>query len=313
MATPDPDLIGLGDFYVDPSDIAVDLSNSRKFSVVQQLGRQVAFGPAGGRWLDVDDVQGGFVGAEGGRKPIWNPTTQKGDMAVREWAVVIPLPKRLVRFNPQGAVERIRARIPEAYARAFDDLAFTGAGVGGQSNLNTAVTQTVSLGANAQADGGLWSDFNDGLEVLLKATGGPRRLTGTVLDAILEPVINRSTDTTGQPVWASQPVGPSTAEAIQVGRLINRPARLAESIATGSGATKVVGYMGDWERLLWGQIGAMEFFVSQEGTYVDDDGTTHSAVQENLILFRAEALLGIHVADEDAFVKVLAGSTSAAS
>jgi len=313
MATPDPDLITTGDFYLDPSDISVDLSNSRKFSVVQQLGRQVSFGPAGGRWLDVDDVQGGFVGAEGGRKPIWNPTTQKGNMAVREWAVVIPLPKRLVRFNPQGAIERIRARIPEAYARAFDDLAFTGAGVGGQSNLNTAVTQTVSLGANTVAEGGLWADFNDGLEVLLKATGGPRKLTGSVLDSILEPVINRHVDLNGQPVWTGVPVGPDTAEAIQVGRLINRPARLADSIATGTGSTKVVGYMGDWNRLLWGQIGGMEFFVSQEGTYVDDDGTTHSAVQENLILFRAEALLGIQVADEDAFVKVLAGTTSAAS
>lgn len=312
MATPDPDLIGTADFYFDKSDISLDLSNTRKFSFVQQLGRRVEFGLAGGRWLNVDDVQGGFVGAESGKKPIWNPTTQKGDMAVREWAVVIPLPKRLVRFNPQGAVERIRERIPEAYARAFDDLATTGAGVGGQSNLSQ-VTQTVSLGTTSQVNGGLWSDFNNGLETLLKASGGPRRLSGTVLDSILEPVINRQVDTTGQPVWIGEPVGPDTAEAVRAGRLINRPARLVEQLATGTGATKVVGYMGDWSRLLWGQIGPMEFFVSQEGTYVDDDGTTHSAVQENLILFRAEALLGVHVPDPAAFVKVLAGTTSAAS
>ena len=310
MATPDPDLITTGDFYFDKNDISLDLSNTRKYSFIQQLGRRVEFGLAGGRWLNVDDVQGGFVGAEGGRKPIWNPTTQKGDMAVREWAVVIPLPKRLVRFNPQGAVDRIRERIPEAYARAFDDLATTGAGVAGQSNLSQA-TKTVTLGTTSQADGGLWTDFNNGLSLLVN---DQRRLTGTVLDARMEPVVNREVDTNGHPIWTDMPVGPDTSAAIQQGRLINRPARLVEAIdAGGSGTTEVVGYMADWSRVLWGQIGPMEFFVSQEGTYVDDDGTTHSAVQENLILFRAEALLGVHVPDPDAVVKVLAGTTLGAS
>lgn len=306
MATPDPDLINTGDFFIDPTTVNVDLSNSRKYSYVQQLGTRVNFGYAGGRYLNMDDISGGFVGAEGGKKPIYNPTTTKGDIAVREWAVVVPVPKRLYDANPQGAIQLIRDRIPQAYARAFDDLATTGAGVGGQSNLSQ-VTNTVSLGSSSVATGGIWKDFNNGLATLVN---NDRELTGTVLDLRVEPVVNSAVDLQGRPLWVDVPLAEGTG--VQ-GRLLGRPASYVKKLATGTGANKVVGYMGDWSRLLWGQIGAIEYFVSDQGTYVDDDGTTHSAVQENLYLFRAEALLGVQVADTAAFVKVLAGTTSAAS
>ena len=309
MATPDPDLINTGDFFIDPTTINVDLSNSRKYSYVQQLGTRVNFGYAGGRYLNMDDISGGFVGAEGGKKPVANPTTTKGDIAVREWAVVVPVPKRLYDANPQGAIQLIRDRIPQAYARAFDDLATTGAGVGGQSNLSQ-VTNTVSLGTSSVATGGIWKDFNNGLTTLVNAD---RELTGTVLDLRVEPVVNSAVDLQGRPLWVDVPVGPDVNASQVQGRLLGRTASYVKKLATGTGATKVVGYMGDWSRLLWGQIGAIDYFVSDQGTYVDDDGTTHSAVQENLSLFRAEALLGVQVADNAAFVKVLAGSTSAAS
>lgn len=309
MATPDPLLINTTDFFIDPTTVTVDLSDSRKYSFVQRLGRQVAFGYAGGRYLNLEDIEGGFVGAEGGRKPIANPTTTKGEIAVREWAVVVPIPKRLFDANPQQAVQMIRAKIPEAFARGFDDLATTGAGVAGQSNLS-AVTKTVTLGTASQATGGIWKDFNNGLALLVN---DHKRLTGSVLDDRVEPVVNSEVDLQGRPIWTDIPVGPDTSAAITQGRLINRPASLVPWLATGAGVTETVGYMGDWDRLVWGTVGGVQYKVSEEGTYVDGDGTTHSALQENLILFRAEALIGVQVADLDAFVKVLAGDTMGAS
>lgn len=309
MATPDPDLINTGDFFFDQTTVTVDLSDSRKFSWVQQMGTQVSFGLAGGRYLNIDDIVGGFVATEGGRKPIANPATQKGDIAVREWAVVVPVPLRLFRANPDGAIEKIQQKMPEAYARAFDDLATTGAGIAGQSAL-ADVTKTVSLGTTSQANGGVWGDFNAGLRYLVQ---DHKKLTGSVLDTIVEPEVNAAVDLNGRPLFVDSPVGADSNEILRQGRLLGRPSRFVEQIATGAGATKVVGYMGDWSRLLWGTVGGIDYFVSREGTYVDDDGTTHSAVQENLILFRAEGLIGVQVADEDAFVKVLAGSTPAAS
>lgn len=307
MATPDPNLVNTSDFYIDPTTVTLDLSDSRKYSFVQQWGRQVDFGYAGGRYLNVSDLQGGFVAAEGGKKPVNNAVTSKGEIAVREWAVVVPVPKRLFQANPNQAIELIRSRIPEAYARGFDDLATTGAGVSGQSNLSQ-VTQTVTLGTATQANGGIWTDFNAGLKTLVNHR---KRLTGTVLDATVEPVINSSVDTTGRPIWVDSPVGSDTADTVRSGRLLGRRSAIVSQLTTDNDSlsTSVVGYMGDWDRLVWGQIGPMDFFVSQEGSYVDNDGTTHSAVQENLILFRAEALLGVQVADTSAFVKVLAGST----
>jgi len=309
MATPDPALVDTSDFYIDQTDIEVDLSNSRKFSFIQQFAQRVDFGYAGGRWLNVNDIQGGFVGAEGGKKPIANPTTTKDNMVVREWAVVVPLPKRLVDANPQRAVERIRARIPEAFARDFDTLATTGAGVGGQDNLSQ-VTQTVSLGTKTVANGGLFADLNEGLRILVSQG---RRLTGTVLDDLAEPVFNGAVDLQGRPLWVDSPVGPDTSETVRQGRLMGRPAAYVPQIAVGTGSTKTIGYMGDWSRLLWGQITPIEYLVSTEGTYVDGDGTTHSAVQENLVLVRAECLIGVGLADANAFVRILAGTTSAAS
>lgn len=309
MATPDPNLINTGDFFFDQTTVNVDLSNSRKYSWVQQLGTQVSFGYAGGRYINLSDIQGGFVGAESGKKPVANPTTVKGEIAVREWAVVVPVSKRLFDSNPQNAINLIRQRIPEAFARDFDLLAATGAGVSGQSALSD-VTKTVSLGTATRADGGVWADFNAGLYALVNDN---RKLTGTVLDTVIEPVINGAVDLQGHPLFVDSPVGPDTNEVLRQGRLLGRPARFVEDLATGTGATKTVGYMGDWSRLLWGTVGGVDYMVSTEGTYVDDAGTTHSAVQENLILFRAEALIGVQVADPAAFVRVLAGTTPAAS
>lgn len=309
MATPDPRLIDTSDFFIDKTTTTVDLSDSRKYSFVQRLGTEVQFGYAGGRYLNLSDITGGFVGAEGGRKPVDNPTTVKGDIAVREWAVVVPIPKRLYDANPQQARDMIQARIPESYARAFDDLATTGAGVSGQSNLSN-VTKTVTLGTASQASGGIWADFNNGLKALVSTH---KKLTGTVLDAVVEPTMNASVDTTGRPLWVDVPVGPDTNGSLRQGRLIGRPAQFVEQLTTDNDslATAVVGYMGDWSRLVWGTVGGIEYKVSTEGSYIDADGTWHSAVQENLILFRAEALLGIQVADLAAFVKLLAGTAVA--
>jgi HK97 family phage major capsid protein len=308
MAIPDPSLIGTGNFFINPTDLVVDLSDSRKYSFVQQLGRQVQFGYAGGRYFNVSDLQGGFVASEAGLKPVNNPATVKGAISVQEWAVVVPIPKRLFQANPGNAIELIRERIPQAYARGFDDLATTGAGVSGQSNLSQ-VTKTVALGTASVANGGIWADFNAGLRLLLK---DKKNFTATVLDEVIEPDINSAVDLQGRPIWNDVPVG-ADSNSVTNGRLLRRPAAYVKGITQGAGPTETVGYMGDWDRLLWGQIGAMDFFVSQEGTYTDNLGVVHSAVQENLILFRAEALLGVQVADPAAFVRVLNGTEPATS
>lgn len=290
--------------FQDPADITnIILQDSRNYSFVQRLGTQVPMTIAGGRYLNVNDLAGGFVDTEGGRKPVADPGTTKGTIVVREWAVVVPISKRLFQYDRNGIVSAIRSKIPEALARDFDDLATTGAGVSGQSNLSS-VTHTVTL-----ATGNMWTNFNEGLRGLAQRR---KRLTGTALDWVIEPSINEEHDTNNRPLFVDVPVGPETNDIARTGRLLGRPATFVQDLATGSGATEVVGYMGDWSRLAWGTVGGMEFTVSTEGTYVDDADVTHSAIQENLVLFRAEALLGVQVADADAFVKILAGNTNQA-
>lgn len=286
--------------FQDPADITnLLLKDSRDYSFVQRLGTRVNMTVAGGRYLTVNDISGGFVGTEGGAKPVSDPTTVKGDIAVREWAVVVPISKRLFQYDRDGVVAAIRREIPAALARDFDDLATTGAGVSGQSSL-ADVTKSVTL-----AHGAVWQNFNQGLRLL---ANDKKRLTGTALDFVIEPGINEEEDANGRPLFVDSPVGPETNDVARTGRLLGRPATFVEQLSTDDPVTaaSVVGYMGDWSRLAWGLVGGMEFTVSTEGTYVQG-GTTHSALQENLILFRAEALLGVQVADEDAFVKLVAG------
>jgi hypothetical protein len=60
---------------------------------------------------------------------------------------------------------------------------------------------------------------------------------------------------------------------------------------------------GDWSQCAWGQGIDITVKVSDEASYVDDDGVTvHSAFQENLVLLLVEAYYGFVVGNANAFV-----------
>lgn len=59
---------------------------------------------------------------------------------------------------------------------------------------------------------------------------------------------------------------------------------------------------GDWSQCAWGEGMGITVKVSNEASYVDGGGTTHSAFQENLVLLLVEAYYGFVVNDPNAFV-----------
>ena len=78
----------------------------------------------------------------------------------------------------------------------------------------------------------------------------------------------------------------------------------ATVVATGSGATdtNVRAIGGDWSQCAYGVGMDISIKVSEEASYVDDGGTTHSAFQENLLLLLVEAYFGFVVGNPNAFV-----------
>lgn len=58
---------------------------------------------------------------------------------------------------------------------------------------------------------------------------------------------------------------------------------------------------GDWSQAAWGQGMDITIKVSDTASYVDENGTTHSAFQENLVLLLVEAYFGFVVGSGAAF------------
>lgn len=74
---------------------------------------------------------------------------------------------------------------------------------------------------------------------------------------------------------------------------------VAQSPALDTGL-RAVG--GDWSQAAWGQGMDITVKVSDVASYVDENGTTHSAFQENLVLLLVEAYYGFVMGSADAFV-----------
>lgn len=93
------------------------------------------------------------------------------------------------------------------------------------------------------------------------------------------------------------------------GTLIGEPLAYSRSVSgkqrrqSASVDTGLRAIGGDWSQAAYGVGMDITIRISNEATYVDEDGGVHSAFQENLVLILAEAYYGFVMGDVDAFVK----------
>jgi HK97 family phage major capsid protein len=183
--------------------------------------------------------------------------------------------------------------------QAFDHAGFHGTNspFGAGMNLDAA-TLSVELGTAAAVDGGLYADLVSGMELL---TGAKKRLRGFAFDGSVEPMILGAVDAQGRPIFAEtldDATGPITS-----GRLLRRPAVLADiDSAILDETSGVVGYGGDFSKIVWGAVGGITYDVSTEAT-VTINGELTSLWEHNLVAIRAEAEFGLLIDDTAAFVK----------
>src|SRR5690606_20092057 len=147
-----------------------------------------------------------------------------------------------------------------------------------------ATSNSVALGTATQGNGGIWADLVTGMELVIDDDWD---YTGTVADHRLKPKLLLATDTTGRPILVdAQPPGTDMAAA---GTLVGEPLAYSRSVsgkqrrqsASVDSGLRAIG--GDWSQAAYGVGMDITVRISDQATYVDEEGGVHSAFQENLV------------------------------
>jgi len=294
-----------------PADIAAPIfERASRQSVFQKLIPQI---PLGGNGVSVPYVTGRPSAtwvAEGVAKSASAGTMVLKSMTPQKLAAILVVSAEVVRANPGNYIATMREALAESFAISFDravahDEGPDGtAGAGPFATFLDQATKTSEIGTTTVANGGIYVDLVEAMRKVVSdtdASGRRYQLTGWALDSVLEPSLWGAVDTTGRPIWVDLPQDEANS-ATSSGRLMNRPSRMGEGVATAN-QTAVVGYAGDFGQAAWGVVGGISYDVSTEAT-VTISGSLVSLWQNNLLAIRAEAEYGFVLADPDAIVKL---------
>lgn len=293
-----------------PAEMSAPIfERARRFSVVQQLVRQVPLG-AEGKSIPVSTSKptAGWVD-EGARKPATAGTKTLKTMTPKKLAAIVVNSMEVVRANPGGYITDLREDLAEAFGIAFDyatlyDLGGDGTGTGPFSTYIAQTTKSIELGQNAQSAGGIHQDLVDAAKEVTSdtdANGRHYKLTGWALDDQMEWRLAGAVDTTGRPLYIDLPTDEAAASLARPGRLLNRPSFMGEGVSDPS--DDVIGFGGEWTQAAWGVVGGINYSVSDQAT-VTIDGSLVSLWENNLVAIRAEAEYGWLVNDVDGFVQL---------
>ena len=283
--------------FLEPKLAAPIFEEVTRRSLVQQLGRKIEMGPEGVSipfWEG--DVQASWVD-EGGKKPLTKGGFNKFTVQPHKIAAIFAMSAEVVRANPQNYINIMREKVAEAFAVAFDQAALHGTNTPFGAYVDQT-TKTVALVDESKPNA--YAAANNALSLLVK---DGKKWTGGLLDLTTEPIINGSVDANGRPLFV-EPTYTETNSLTRTGRILSRPTLIAEGVKNGS----TVGYLGDFSKVLWGQIGGISYDVTDQATLdlsEEQDGSGLTSLwQHNLVAVRCEAEFALRVHDKDAFVKV---------
>lgn len=281
--------------YLQPHMAQDFFAEAAKRSVVQQLARKVPLGISGETVpIVTSKPTAGWV-AEAGEKPVTKGTVGLLKMQPKKIAAIAVVSSEVVRANPANYVNLFKTDIAEAFALAFDAAVLHGVNSPFDHNLDET-KKAVELGTADAAHGGICGDANSAIQLMV-ADG--KKLTGWAFDTTAEPLLNGSYDTTGRPLL-TEPV--YSDNALASARLLGRSAFIGDGVATADKKT-VVGYGGDWSKIVWGQVGGISYSVSTEAT-VKINGELIPLWQNNLVGILAEAEFGCLIVAPEQFVKL---------
>jgi HK97 family phage major capsid protein len=286
--------------FLEPSVAQDYFAQVEKVSIVQQLAQKIPLGPSGVRIPHWNGNVTAKWTAEGGKKPITKGDFNKQDVVPYKIATIFVASAETVRANPLNYLNVMRVKVAEAIALAFDNAVLNGVDSPfGASIADT--TKSTGIGDNA------FTGLNNGLSLLL-ADG--KKWTGTLFDDVAEPILNGSVDANDRPLFIDATYQDINAP-FRVGRVLGRPTYLSDHVKKDT----TVGYMGDWNQLVWGQIGGLSYDVTDQATLdlsVAQDGSGITSLwQNNLVAVRVEAEYAALVNDPEAFVKLTSAAATA--
>lgn len=285
-----------GDFsgFLQPQIAQAYFEEARKRSIVQQVSRQIPLGINGQEIpYSTSKASASWV-SEGETKPTTESGLALASIQPKKIAAISVVSAEVVRANPGNYMNILRDDIAEAFAVAFDNAVLHGTSSPFDANVDET-TKEVAFGDTSQNDGGVYGDVVAGLSALVN---DGKRCNGFAFDRVVEPVFLGGVDGNGRPLFVDTPLADTTA-VITPGRLIGRPAFLGDNVSDGD---DVVGYGGDWSKIVWGAVGGISYKVSTEAA-VTIGGELVSLFENNLVAILAEAEYGCLVHDPEAFVK----------
>lgn len=285
--------------FLKPEQAANYFQQATYNSSVMQLARKVPLGINGQEiTISTGKPTASWV-AEAGQKPATEAKLGLKSFKPHKIAAISVVSAEVVRANPGNYMEILRDEIAVAFAEAFDAAVLHGTATPFGAYLDQT-TKSVELGTSLQGAGGIYGDVVAGLKLL---ADDKRKLNGFAFDSTVEPTFLSSVDANGRPLFIDTPLD-NTTSVVTPGRLIGRSAFLGDGIANE--AANIVGYGGDWSKLVWGSVGGIKYDVSTE-TAVTIGGTLTSLWEHNLVAIRAEAEFGVLIDDVENFVKYTEG------
>ena len=291
---------GFGDAFM-PREIADFIfEKALKTSAVMQLASEEPL-PTTGKAIPVvtGNPAAGWV-AEGGRKPVSDMTIGTKTMDPKKLAVIVPFSKEYARDPRINVINMLRPKIAEAFAKAFDAACLKGTSTPFPGYLYQT-TNTVEVGTAGQANGGIYGDFVAGLSAVTDE-GKSYRVNGWAVDDTAEALLLGATDTTGRPLFITNPV---TEGGTPQGSIVGRPAYFSDQVATpGPAPGGIVAYGADWTQVVFGVAEEIGYDVSNEASIVLSDNSVLHLWQNNLSALLAEAEFGFIANDVQAGVRI---------
>lgn len=252
------------------------------------------------------DVTMTEVGSEGGSKATTKPTLAQTNVALREFAGIVILTKKLLNQAAMDVYGIVRDSFARAIAKKREQLLLTDS----TSGIVT-VSGTVSVIAGGSSSSGKTTVDLIALKELkampFKVPTASANQGMYVFSRLLAGSLAGREDTTGQPIMTidSQNGGTLT------GRFNGYPYVVAETLATGGDvASTVHAVFGNFQQFAVDvRQGTLDTSVFDSGTVVDGSSVTHNLIQENKVAVRAEIWENVGYPLPGAFVKLATSAT----
>ena len=241
------------------------------------------------------------VGVEGGTKPVTKPTLGKSNIAVREFAGIALLTKKLLNQSAVNVYDMLRDSFARAIAKKREQLILTDA--------TSGITQIAGTVNTVSPTGNTLVGTITLKQLKAMPFSVPTASAGSglyVFSRALAASLAGREDTTGQPIMTINSQDGGTLE----GTFNGYPFVVAETLGTADAASTTHAVFGNFAQ--YGFIvrqGAIDTAVFDSGIVVDGSAVSHNLIQENKLAVRTETWENVGYPLPGAFVKLTTSAT----